>query len=211
MAAVYQAMTVDDARNGQILADVAEAVARGRHCLILTQRTAHLEALAATLRDRGHDPITLRGGMTTTARSAAVERLRTWQIQRPQADGDMPRAAPADGNPTDDDAADSPTRDAAAPSEGGPPLLVVATGSFIGEGFDCPPLDTLFLTTPIAFKGRLVQYVGRVLRPHPGKATAEVHDYHDPDTPILAASLAKRAPGYTSLGFPDPRKLPAGP
>ena len=38
------------------------------------------------------------------------------------------------------------------------------------------------------------------------KATAEVHDYHDRDTPVLASSLAKRAPGYTSLGFPDPRK-----
>ncbi len=54
-----------------------------------------------------------------------------------------------------------------------------------GEGFDCPPLD--------------------------GKATAEVHDYHDELTGVLASSLAKRAPGYTSLGFPDPRKLPYAP
>jgi hypothetical protein len=53
----------------------------------------------------------------------------------------------------------------------------VATGPYIGEGFDCPKLDTLFLTAPIAFKGRLVQYAGRVLRPHPGKEPAEVHDY----------------------------------
>lgn len=59
---------------------------------------------------------------------------------------------------------------------------------------------------PIAFKGRVVQYVGRVLRAYPGKKTAEVHDYHDIATPVLAASLAKRAPGYTSLGFPDPRR-----
>jgi len=87
------------------------------------------------------------------------------------------------------------------------PLLVVATGSFIGEGFDCPALDTLFLAAPIAFKGRLVQYVGRILRPYPGKITAEVHDYHDTLTGVLASSLARRAPGYTSLGFPDPRKI----
>jgi hypothetical protein len=91
------------------------------------------------------------------------------------------------------------------PSPSGSPLLVVATGPFAGEGFDCPVLDTLFLAAPIAFKGRLVQYVGRVLRAHPGKTTAEVHDYHDIDTGVLASSLAKRAPGYTSLGFPDPR------
>jgi superfamily II DNA or RNA helicase len=93
------------------------------------------------------------------------------------------------------------------PTPGDPPLLVAATGPYIGEGFDCPALDTLFLASPIAFKGRLVQYAGRILRPHPGKTTAEVHDYHDHHSGVLATSLAKRAPGYTSLGFPDPRRL----
>ena len=95
----------------------------------------------------------------------------------------------------------------AGPTDDGPPLLVVATGHFVGEGFDCPALDTLFLAGPISFKGRLVQYAGRVLRAHPGKQTAEVHDYHDIEVPVLAAALTKRAPGYLSLGFPDPRKL----
>jgi superfamily II DNA or RNA helicase len=87
------------------------------------------------------------------------------------------------------------------------PLLVVATGPYVGEGFDCPALDTVFLAAPIAFKGRLVQYVGRILRPYPGKDLVEVHDYHDAGTRVLAASLAKRASGYVSLGFPDPRRL----
>ena len=94
---------------------------------------------------------------------------------------------------------------------GSPPLLAVATGPYAGEGFDCPALDTLFLAAPIAQKGRLVQYAGRILRPYDGKATAEVHDYHDKLTGVLASSLAKRAPGYTTLGFPDPRKLPYSP
>jgi superfamily II DNA or RNA helicase len=93
------------------------------------------------------------------------------------------------------------------PRPDGPPLLVVATGPYVGEGFDCPALDTLFLAAPVAFKGRLVQYAGRILRPFPGKTTAEVHDYHDVATGVLASSLAKRAPGYVSLGFPDPRRL----
>ena len=93
------------------------------------------------------------------------------------------------------------------PQPDGPPLLAVATGPYVGEGFDCPALDTLFLAAPVAFKGRLVQYAGRILRSFPGKATAEVHDYHDVATGVLASSLAKRAPGYTSLGFPDPRRL----
>jgi superfamily II DNA or RNA helicase len=97
------------------------------------------------------------------------------------------------------------------PQPDGRPLLVVATGPYAGEGFDCPALDTLFLAAPVAQKGRLVQYAGRILRPYDGKATAEVHDYHDELTGVLASSLAKRAPGYTSLGFPDPRKLPYTP
>ena len=84
---------------------------------------------------------------------------------------------------------------------------LVGTSSFIGEGFDCPALDTLFLAAPITFKNRLVQNVGRIIRPHPGKTTSTVHDYHDELTPVLASSLRKRAPGYTKLGFPDPRKL----
>ncbi|RFU19722.1 helicase (end) [Geodermatophilus marinus] len=93
------------------------------------------------------------------------------------------------------------------PRPGGPSLLAVASGPYIGEGFDCPALGTLFLAAPVAFKGRVVQYAGRILRPHPGKTTAEVHDYHDVATGVLASSLAKRAPGCTSLGFADPRRL----
>ena len=52
---------------------------------------------------------------------------------------------------------------------------------------------------------------GRIMRPYDGKTTAEVHDYVDEQTPVLASSLAKRAPGYVSLGFPDPRRLPYTP
>jgi superfamily II DNA or RNA helicase len=167
MAAIYRALIADDARTTQVINDVTAALDHGRHCLVLTQWTAHLERLTDELRQRGRDPVILRGGMSTKIRRLALARLQ---------------------EPTDS-----------------APLLVVATGPFIGEGFDCPVLDALFLAAPIAFKGRLVQYVGRILRPYPGKTTAEVYDYHDIDTRVLASSLAKRAPGYLSLGFPAPR------
>jgi hypothetical protein len=90
---------------------------------------------------------------------------------------------------------------------GGPPLLVVATGSYAGEGFDCPALDTLFLAAPAANKGSLTQYAGRILRSQENKSTAEVHDHLDERTGVLAAMLPKRAPGHTRPGFPDPRRL----
>ena len=61
--------------------------------------------------------------------------------------------------------------------------------------------------SPVANKGSLTQYAGRILRPHENKTTAEVRDYLDERTGVLAAMLAKRAPGYTGLGFPDPRGL----
>jgi superfamily II DNA or RNA helicase len=169
IAALHGALAEDDARNEQILTDVLDAHHRGRHCLVLAQRTAHVDHLATKLTERGLEPVVLKGGMGARARAAANARLAT----------------------TDD----------------GPPLLVVATGHFVGEGFDCPALDTLFLAGPVSFKGRVVQYAGRVLRAHPGKQTAEVHDYHDAEMPVLAAALAKRAPGYVSLGFQDPRKM----
>ncbi|TFV57004.1 hypothetical protein E4P41_14980 [Geodermatophilus sp. DF01-2] len=169
IAAVYRELVADDARTRQVTDDVIAALARGRHCLVLTQWTDHRDRLAAALREDGHEPVVLRSGMGARVRVAASTQLDP----RPE----------------------------------GPPLLVVATGPYVGEGFDCPALDTLFLAAPVAFRGRLVQYAGRVLRPHPGKATAEVHDYHDVATGVLASSLAKRAPGYTSLGFPDPRRL----
>lgn len=165
IAAVYRVLVADPDRNRQIVADVQAALARGRHCLVLTDWTAHVETLAAALAVAGHEPVILRGGTGSRKRRDALDRLR-----------------PDDG-----------------------PLLVVATGSYIGEGFDCPALETLFLVAPIAFKGRLVQYVGRILRPAPGKHLVEVHDYHDVETGVLGSSLRKRAPGYVSLGFPDPR------
>jgi len=91
--------------------------------------------------------------------------------------------------------------DRLAAARSGDGVVLLATGSFLGEGFDCPPLDTLFLAFPIAFRGRLVQYVGRVLRPIDGKARVEVHDYVDARVPVLARMHSKRLTAYASLGF----------
>ncbi len=67
------------------------------------------------------------------------------------------------------------------------PRLVLATGRFIGEGFDDPRLDTLLLAMPIAWKGTVVQYAGRLHRPHPAKAEARIYDYVDVNIPSYDA------------------------
>lgn len=75
---------------------------------------------------------------------------------------------------------------------------LVATGQLIGEGFDCKGLSTLFLATPIKFGGRVLQYLGRVLRPAPGKEKATVYDYIDSNVGVLAASAKARQRVYNA-------------
>jgi superfamily II DNA or RNA helicase len=71
--------------------------------------------------------------------------------------------------------------------------VLVATGQLIGEGFDCPGLATLFLATPIRFSGRVLQYLGRILRPARGKARPKVYDYVDQRVaPLVAAAKARQ-------------------
>ena len=153
----------DTARNDQIVGDVAEALSRGRNCVVLTRRVRHVETFARVLTHRGFSPLLLRGGMSVAERRAVIDLL--------------------------------------ADVKAGDGVLVIGTTPFMGEGFDAPALDTLFLAGPIAFDGHLVQCVGRVIRTFPGKEVAEVHDYHDAQAPILAAGLRRRVPGYRSLGF----------
>jgi hypothetical protein len=96
---------------------------------------------------------------------------------------------------------------------GGAPLLVVATDRYIGEGFDCPRLDTVFLTYPLSSESPIIQYVGRILREHPGKTDAVVHDYADTKVPMLARMHGKRLTAYRRLGFAagPVQPPPAGP
>jgi len=80
-------------------------------------------------------------------------------------------------------------------------LLLIATGQYLGEGFDCPQIDTLFLTFPVSFKGKLVQYVGRLMRSYEGKRVVRVHDYADVHVPVLKKMYQKRRKTYETLGF----------
>ena len=79
--------------------------------------------------------------------------------------------------------------------------LILAIGRYIGEGFDDTRLDTLFLTMPIAWKGTLAQYVGRLHRQHDGKKDVLVVDYVDSAVPVLSRMAAKRRAGYRMLGY----------
>jgi superfamily II DNA or RNA helicase/very-short-patch-repair endonuclease len=79
--------------------------------------------------------------------------------------------------------------------------VVIATGKFVGEGFDDPRLDTLFLTMPVSWRGIIAQYAGRLHRLHDGKREVRIHDYADLDVPMLSRMFDKRCAGYEAVGY----------
>ena len=80
-------------------------------------------------------------------------------------------------------------------------LIIIATGKYVGEGFDYPRLDTLFLALPIAWKGKVAQYAGRLHRNYPGKNEVQIYDYVDIHIPVLERMYQKRLKGYSSIGY----------
>ncbi len=151
------------ARNVQIIKEVLQAVKAGRSPVVLTERTEHLEMLAAGLRGEVPHVITLQGGMGRKTLAAALDQLK---------------AIPADED-----------------------RVVVATGRFLGEGFDDSRLDTLFLTMPVSWRGTIAQYAGRLHRLHEGKKVVQVYDYADLDVPMLSRMFDKRCAGYEAVGY----------
>ncbi len=160
---IYAELVEDVARNQQIVEDVLTSYKRGRNCLILTLRTAHVEWLAKELREEAPDVEVLTGGMGAKTTQEIFKRISE---------------TPADKN-----------------------LLLVATGSFIGEGFDEPRLDTLFLAMPISWKGTLQQYAGRLHRLFIDKKEVQIYDYVDIHVRMLERMYQKRLAGYASMGY----------
>jgi superfamily II DNA or RNA helicase len=160
---LYSEIVDNNTRNLQIVEDVLESYRRGRNCVILTLRTAHVESLAERLREEVPDVITLMGGMGSKITREVFKRIAD---------------TPVDKN-----------------------LILVATGSFIGEGFDEPRLDTLFLAMPISWKGTLQQYAGRIHRLFSAKKEVRIYDYVDIHIKMLERMYQKRLIGYASMGY----------
>ena len=81
------------------------------------------------------------------------------------------------------------------------PRVIISTGKYIGEGFDDPRLDTLFLTMPISWKGTIAQYAGRLHRTHHLKNEVIIYDYVDANSPMFLKMFSKRIKGYRAIGY----------
>ncbi len=191
-------LATDTERNIQIASDVAGEAARNPGiCLILSDRKAHCENLQAlelaTDTERNIQIASDVAGeaarnpgicLILSDRKAHCENLQAllryrFKLPSELLTGDLATAA---------------RKKVLERINHGHVHVLIATGQLIGEGFDCKELTTLFLATPIKFSGRLLQYLGRVLRPAPGKKYARVYDYVDVkvDTLRKAASARKR-------------------
>lgn len=81
------------------------------------------------------------------------------------------------------------------------PRVLLATGKYVGEGFDDARLDTLFLTLPVSWRGTVAQYAGRLHRLYDGKREVRIYDYADLDVPMLARMFDRRCRGYEAIGY----------
>lgn len=160
---LYTEIAKDEFRNQQIVDDVIKNYQEGRHSLVLTERTAHVEALAGMLKEKIPEVITLTGGRGSRETKDVLARISD---------------TPADRS-----------------------LTLVATGRYIGEGFDEPRLDTLFLAMPISWKGTLQQYAGRLHRLYENKKEVWIYDYVDIHVRMLERMYCKRLSGYASIGY----------
>ena len=206
-------------RNRMICAEVVEALRAGRSPVILTERTEHLQLLAGMLgealntvssalsdRSTGVPPV-----MEDSASRLSSNATPGWkpvvhdrQDACPPADltvlGEaLPQIITLQGGMGRKALLAALERARAIPPEQARVLL--ATGRFLGEGFDDTRLDTLFLTMPVSWHGTIAQYVGRLHRLHDGKRCVRVYDYADLEVPMLARMFNKRCAGYEAVGY----------
>jgi superfamily II DNA or RNA helicase len=160
---LYGLLTTDGGRNDLLFNDILYALEQKRSPLVITERTAHLDALAQRLSGFARNIIVFRGGLGKKQRVALKEKLQSI--------------------PNDEE------------------RVVLATGKYIGEGFDDSRLDTLFLAMPISWKGTLEQYAGRLHREHEGKSVVRIYDYVDASVPQLQKMYERRLRGYKSIGY----------
>lgn len=174
---LYEALRNDERRNALICADVLSAVREGRSPLLLTERTEHLQVLAERLSSEIPHVIRLQGGMGRKELRAALAQVAANLCPRWDKNSSWQVMGQSAGR------------------------VILATGGFIGEGFDDARLDTLFLALPVSWRGTIAQYVGRLHRLHDGKREVRVYDYADLDVPMLARMFDRRCRGYEALGY----------
>lgn len=204
MPDLYAELVANRARNELLIAEISRAARTGAHALVLTNRIDHLQTLATGIRE-SLEPATTRPDGTKS--NPAGEAVAVLVLH---------------GRLTSDERASERSR-LAAVAASGKPFVLVAIDKVAGEGFDLPALDTLFLTMPMSFKGRVVQNLGRITRGNDGSGESTgtndtngtdgtgkeraihrrvtVHDFHDSQVAVLDRMFTKRLRAIKKEGF----------
>jgi superfamily II DNA or RNA helicase len=160
---LYSEIVSNELRNQTILDDCIKSYEGGRNCILLTERTAHVEWFKKNLQGKISNLFSLIGSVGKKETKETLKRLAE---------------IPENEN-----------------------IFIVATGKYVGEGFDEPRLDTLFLSMPISWKGTLQQYAGRLHRLFENKSEVQIYDYVDIHVRMLEKMYHKRLTGYASIGY----------
>ena len=164
-------------RNALIVHDACDAVLQGRYPIVLTRRVEHAKTLSSLIEKR------LRQEWQAACNKGTEESSVITLVGSDDARARRERLEQLRKLP--------PERIA----------CIVATDSYVGEGFDEPRLDTLLLAAPVAWEGLLTQLVGRIQRDLPGKRSPRVYDYVDELVPLLARQWHERLKAYARLGY----------
>lgn len=170
---IAQLVTTDPRRNASIVTDVVAALRAERFPLVISDRKEQIESLRTMLIE------------SAKSEGSGLDKLRTFRLEGGMSSKERREVLAEIGL----------TR------EEGTPLVVFATASLIGEGFDMPELDALILATPLSFEGRMVQYAGRLHRLAEGKEDVVIYDYLDSYCAVFIKMYRERVKAYKKMGY----------
>lgn len=168
---LIESLVSDERRNAFIATDVVSALRSSRFPLLISDRKEHMEQLERLIKEQ--------------ASNDDLSNLKTIRM-----DGNLSakqrRVA---------------LEEVGRSREAGEPTLIIATASLIGEGFDLSELDTLILSMPLSFEGRMIQYAGRLHRLSDGKSDVLIYDYLDSANAMLLKMYRNRLRAYRKMGY----------
>jgi len=160
---LYSELIDNEYRNHMILEDILCSYEKGRNCLLLSERTVHIDWFEKQLKNRVEKCFSVNGKLSKKENRESLEKISLLDKSKN--------------------------------------FILLATGKYIGEGFDEPRLDTLFLAMPVSWKGTIQQYAGRLHRLYQGKEDVQIYDYIDIEVKMLEKMYHKRLEGYASIGY----------
>lgn len=169
---LIESLVSDERRNALVAQDAVSALRASRFPLLISDRKEHMDRLERLIKEQASNDKDLSNLRIIRLDGSLTAKQR--------------RAA---------------IKEIGRTREAGAPTLIIATASLIGEGFDLPDLDTLVLSMPLSFEGRMIQYAGRLHRLSEKKSDVLIYDYLDSSNAMLLKMYRNRLKAYRKMGY----------